>query len=152
MHETKKVIASQSIVGEESARNNSIQSTVIQSNKYLQVLPVILSIDSYSVRTNALLDRRVNSTFFREDIAKILQLKRRSRQRYRMQFQVHVIQDQRSQVLQFHQTSPVENNHQNMVIANLLIPHTNYSTQKLQSTNTFKEKIYRQLVRQISLC
>ena len=79
MHETKKVIASQSIVGEESARNNSIQSTVIQSNKYLQVLPVILSIDSYSVRTNALLDRRVNSTFFREDIAKILQLKRRSR-------------------------------------------------------------------------
>ena len=79
MHETKKVRASQSIVGEESARNNSIQSTVIQSNKYLQVLPVILSIDSYSVRTNALLDRRVNSTFFREDIAKILQLKRRSR-------------------------------------------------------------------------
>ena len=53
LHETKKVIASQSIAEEEEvAQNNSIQSTVIQSKTYLQVLPVILSNDSYSVRPN----------------------------------------------------------------------------------------------------
>ena len=76
LHETKKVIASQSIAEEEEvAQNNSIQSTVIQSKTYLQVLPVILSNDSYSVRPNALLDCRTDSSLVREDIAKILQLK-----------------------------------------------------------------------------
>ena len=78
MHETKKVIASQSIMGEDFAQNSSIQSTVIQSQKYLQVLPVILSINSYSMRRNGLLDCRADSTVVREDIAKMLQLKRRS--------------------------------------------------------------------------
>ena len=76
LHETKKVIASQSIAEEEEvAQNNSIQSTGIQSKTYLQVLPVILSNDSYSVRPNALLDCRTDSSLVREDIAKILQLK-----------------------------------------------------------------------------
>ena len=75
LHETKKVIASQSIAEEEVAQNNSIQSTVIQSKTYLQVLPVISSNDSYSVRPNALLDCRTDSSLVREDIAKILQLK-----------------------------------------------------------------------------
>ena len=57
------------------AQNNSIQSTIIQSKTYLQVLPVTLSNDSYSVRINALLDCRADSTLVREDIAKILHIK-----------------------------------------------------------------------------
>ena len=75
LYEIKKVIASQSIAEKEVAQNNSIQSTAIQSKTYLQVLPVILSNDSYSVRTKALLDCGEDSALFREDIAKILQLK-----------------------------------------------------------------------------
>ena len=59
---------------EEVAQNNRIQSTAIQSKTYLQVLPVILSNDSYSVTANALLECGANSTLVREDIAKILQL------------------------------------------------------------------------------
>ena len=76
LHETNKVIASQStVVEEEVAQNNSTQSTAIQSKTYLLVLPVILSNNSYSVRTNALLDCGVSSTLATEEIAKILQLK-----------------------------------------------------------------------------
>ena len=57
-HETKKVIASQSI------------ADILNS-----VLRVILSNDSHSVRTNALLDCGADSTVVTEDIAKILQIK-----------------------------------------------------------------------------
>ena len=56
LHETKKVIASQLIVAEVT-QSNSIQSAAIQSKTYLQVFPVVLSNDSYSVRTRALLER-----------------------------------------------------------------------------------------------
>ena len=55
LHQATKVIANQSIAEEEVAQNNSIQSTVIQSKTYLQTLPLILSNDSYSVRTNVML-------------------------------------------------------------------------------------------------
>ena len=41
---------------EKVAQNNSIQSKTIQSKTYLQILPVILSNDSYSIRKNALLE------------------------------------------------------------------------------------------------
>ena len=41
---------------EKVAQNNSIQSKTIQSKTYLQILPVILSKDSYSIRKNALLE------------------------------------------------------------------------------------------------
>ena len=75
LHEAKKIIISQSIVEEVVAQNNSIQFTVIQSKTYLQVFPVILSNDSYSVRINAFLDCGADSTLVREDIAKILQIK-----------------------------------------------------------------------------
>ena len=54
LNETKKLIASQPIM-EKVAQNNNIQSTGNQPKRYLQVLPVILSDDSYSLRTNALL-------------------------------------------------------------------------------------------------
>ena len=54
---------------EEVAEYNSIQSTVIQSKTYLQILPVTLSTDGYSVRTNTLLDCGAHSTLVREDIA-----------------------------------------------------------------------------------
>ena len=69
LHEAKKITASQSIVEEEVAEYNSIQSTVIQSKTYLQILPVTLSTDGYSVRTNTLLDCGAHSTLVREDIA-----------------------------------------------------------------------------------
>ena len=42
----------------------------------MQVLPVIISNDSYSVRTNVLLECGADSTLVREDITKILQLKK----------------------------------------------------------------------------
>ena len=74
LNETKKLIASQSIM-EKVAQNNNIQSTGNQLKRYLQVLPVILSDDSYSLRTNALLGSGADSTLFRENITKILQLK-----------------------------------------------------------------------------
>ena len=74
LNETKKLIASQSIM-EKVAPNNNIQSTGNQLKRYLQVLPVILSDDSYSLRTNALLGCGADSTLFRENITKILQLK-----------------------------------------------------------------------------
>ena len=74
LNETKKLIASQSIM-EKVAQNNNIQSTGNQLKRYLQVLPVILSDDSYSLRTNALLGCGADSTLFRENITKILQLK-----------------------------------------------------------------------------
>ena len=74
LNETKKLIASQSIM-EKVAQNNNIQSTGTQLKRYLQVLPVILSDDSYSLRTNALLGCGADSTLFRENITKILQLK-----------------------------------------------------------------------------
>ena len=74
LNETKKLIASQSIM-EKVAQNNNIQSTGNQPKRYLQVLPVILSDDSYSLRTNALLGSGADSTLFRENITKILQLK-----------------------------------------------------------------------------
>ena len=60
---------------EKVAQNNNIQSTDNQLKRYLQVLPVILSDDSYSLRTNALLGCGADSTLFRENITKILQLK-----------------------------------------------------------------------------
>ena len=60
---------------EEVTQNDKIQSATIQSKTHLLVLSVISSNDSYSMRTNALLDCGANSTFVREDIAKILQLK-----------------------------------------------------------------------------
>ena len=74
LNETKKLIASQPIM-EKVAQNNNIQSTGNQPKRYLQVLPVILSGDSYSLRTNALLGSGADSTLFRENITKILQLK-----------------------------------------------------------------------------
>ena len=74
LNETKKLIASQSIM-EKVAQNNNIQSTGNQLKRYLQVLPVILSDDSYSLRTNTLLGCGADSTLFRENITKILQLK-----------------------------------------------------------------------------
>ena len=74
LNETKKLIASQPIM-EKVAQNNNIQSTGNQPKRYLQVLPVILSDDSYSLRTNALLGCGADSTLFRENITKILQLK-----------------------------------------------------------------------------
>ena len=74
LNETKKLIASQPIM-EKVAQNNNIQSTGNQPKRYLQVLPVILSDDSYSLRTNALLGSGADSTLFRENITKILQLK-----------------------------------------------------------------------------
>ena len=74
LNETKKLIASQPIM-EKVAQNDNIQSTGNQPKRYLQVLPVILSDDSYSLRTNALLGSGADSTLFRENITKILQLK-----------------------------------------------------------------------------
>ena len=73
LNETKKVIVSQSLV-EKVAQNNNIQYTANQSKRYLQVLPMILSDDSYLLRTNALLGCGADSTLFRENITKILQL------------------------------------------------------------------------------
>ena len=75
LHETRKVIASQSIAEKEIAQNNSIQSTAIQSKTYLQVLPVILSNDSYSKRTNALLDCGADSTLSEKTFLKSYNLK-----------------------------------------------------------------------------
>ena len=135
LHETRKVIASQSIAEKEIAQNNSIQSTAIQSKTYLQVLPVILSNDSYSVRTNALLDCGADSTLFREDISKILQLKGKQKP-LKIQNAFLDSGQTESQLVNFTISS---NHHPQKIqitkawsIPNLSIPHTSYSTQELQ--------------------
>ena len=71
LHETKKVIDSQSIVEEEVTQNKSIQSATIQPKTCLTKQPKT-SPSSDIVRTNALLDCGADSTLVREDIAKIL--------------------------------------------------------------------------------
>ena len=138
LYETKKVIASQSTVAEEEvAQNNSTQSTAIQSKIYkpLQVLPVILSNNSYSVRTNALLDCGVSSTLVREDIAKILQLKGKQKP---LKIQ-NVFLDSGQTELKLVNFKISSNHHPEKIqitkawsIPNLPMPHVRYSTQKLQ--------------------
>ena len=135
LHETRKVIASQSIAEKEIAQNNSIQSTAIQSKTYLQVLPVILSNGSYSVRTNALLDCGADSTLVREDISKILQLKGKQKPLKTQNAYLDSGQTE-SKLVNFTISS---NHHSQKIqitkawsISNLSIPHTSYSTQELQ--------------------
>ena len=135
LHETRKVIASQSIAEKEIAQNNSIQSTAIQSKTYLQVLPVILSNDSYSVRTNALLDCGADSALVREDISKILQLKGKQKP-LKIQNAFLDSGQTESKLVNFTISS---NHHSQKIqitkawsIPNLSIPHTSYSTQELQ--------------------
>ena len=135
LHETRKVIASQSIAEKEIAQNNSIQTTAIQSKTYLQVLPVILSYDSYSVRTNALLDCGADSTLVREDISKILQLKGKQKP-LKIQNAFLDSGQTESKLVNFTISS---NHHPQKIhitkawsIPNFSIPQTSCSTQELQ--------------------
>ena len=125
LNETKKVIVSQSIV-EKVAQNNNIQSKANQSKRYLQVLPVILSHDSYLLRTNALLGCGADSTLFREDITEILQLKREQKSLTKDTESIFRFRSDRIKISKFYnfvKPSAAENtNHQSMVNTKLADP------------------------------
>ena len=88
---------------------------------------MILSIDSYSVRTNALLDCGADSTLVREYIAKILQLNLTRRTEAAKDTEcIFRFKSDRPEVSKFYnflRPSPAENaNHQTMVNTKLVDP------------------------------
>ena len=111
---------------EKVAQNNNIQSTGNQLKRYLQVLPVILSDDSYSLRTNALLGCGADSTLFRENIIKILQLKGEQKSLTKDTEWTFRFRSDRIKVSRFYnfvKPSAAENtNHQSMVNTKLVEP------------------------------
>ena len=113
---------------------------------------MILSNDSYSVRTNALLDCRTDSTLVREDIAKILQLKEEQKP---LKIQNAFLDSGQieSKLVNF----TISSNKSEKItkawsIPNLSFPHTSCRTQEIEKRYQHLEGTDRQLVCQISPC
>ena len=101
----------------------------------MQALPVILSNDSYSVRTNTLKDCGADSTLLREDIAIILQLKGEQKS---LKIQNAFLNSDKTESKSVNFTILLNHNPQKTQITkawsipDLPIPHSSYSTQELQ--------------------